>query len=128
HLDTGCVDDPNSPTGCTSDPNQLDQIRKNVMRLTFDPLARGEYAGVNIEEPQNWGVTGAGQGYDLRGATDLVFDVRCPTPGGFNVQFGVGQHQAPFVHLPQSATYTTMRIPLASLGLSPSDLADVHVL
>ena len=62
----------------------LDRLRGNVMRIVFDPLASGEYAGVNFEEPENWGSLRTGVGYDLTGVTQLVASVRSPTPGGIS--------------------------------------------
>ena len=128
HINPAAIDDPASTTGTTTDPNRMDQVRGTVMSVAFDPLALGEYVGVNIEEPENWGVTQVGVGYDLRGATQVVFDARSPTPGGVDVQFGVDQHTAAFIHIPQSTTYSTMTIPLNTLGLTSSDLSNVHIL
>jgi hypothetical protein len=39
-------------------------------------------------------------GYDLTGATDVVFEVRSPTPGGVQVQFGVGGSTTAFILIP----------------------------
>lgn len=128
HLDTACVDDPNTANGCSTDSTRLDRDRGTVWRISFDPLSPGEFAGVNLEEPENWGVLRTGVGYDLRGATHLVFDVRSPTSGGIWVQFGVGGRTTGFIHIPQSLTYTPMSIPLSSFNPSPPDLADVHIL
>jgi len=55
HIDTGCIDDPNAINGCSTDRNRLDQKRGTVFRLTFDPQTAGNFAGVNIEEPENYG-------------------------------------------------------------------------
>src|SRR5438552_3033400 len=65
HLNTACVYDPISPTRCSSDPNAIDRVRGTVARIGFDALALGEFAGVNVEEPENWGVRRTGVGYDL---------------------------------------------------------------
>jgi hypothetical protein len=128
HLNTAALDDPSATSGVSTDPNRLDAVHRNVMQIVFDPLNPGEFADINIEEPENWGVTRAGIGYDLRNAGAVVFDVRSPTPGGVNVQFGVGMSQAPFVHVPQSSSYSTMAVPLASLSPALTDLSNVHVL
>jgi hypothetical protein len=127
-IDAAGVDDPASPTGVSNDPDRLDLVRGNVLRVTFDPLTLGQFAGFNFEEPEHFGAQGTGRGYDLRGATHVEFDVRSPTTGGVRVQFGVDGSVTPFMHIPQSPTYTHLSIPLASLGLSSSDLADVHLL
>jgi hypothetical protein len=125
HLDPACVYDPASPNGCTSDGNRLDRVRGTVMRATFDPLAPGEFVGVNIEEPEDFGVKLTGVGYDLRGATKVCFDALSPTPG-FRVQFEVNQHTTAFLSIP--STWTPMCFDLASLGLTSSNLEDVHYL
>jgi hypothetical protein len=127
-INTAALDDPGSASGVSTDPNRLDRVRGNVLQVTFDPLAPSQFAGFNFEEPENFGVARNGQGYDLTGATDIEFEVRSPTPGGINVQFGVGQRTAPFVHIPQSSTFIPMRISLASLALTPQELANVHIL
>src|ERR1041385_1102030 len=82
HIDTACIDDPASTNGCSTNLNNLDSQHGNVFRISFDSFSAGEYAGVNIEEPENWGVLRTGDGYDLRGCTQLVVNVRVPTPGG----------------------------------------------
>ena len=124
-LDPACVDDPASSTGCSTDANRLDRKRGNVLQVTFTPQPGQNFAGLNIEEPENWGVTRAGVGYDLRGATAVKFDVRSPT--GITVSFGVNQcpselHQV----LSAKSTYSTITIPLSSLGCT--DFSNAHVL
>lgn len=125
NLNPACIDDPHSSNGCSTDSNRLDRTRGNVLQVSFTPTPGQTFAGLNIEEPENWGVTQAGVGYDLRNATAVVFDVRSPT--GITVSFGVNKcpvelHQA----LPAKSTYTTMTIPLSSLGCT--DFSNVHVL
>ena len=56
-----------------------------------------------------------------------MFDVRSPTPGGVDVQFGVDQHTTSYRHIAQSTSFSTMTIPLSSLGLTASDLSNVHI-
>lgn len=128
HLDAACVDDPLAANGCSTDDTRLDRTRGNVLRITFDPLTGSEFAGINIEEPENWGGSAGALGYDLRGATAVVFDVRSPTPGGVRVQFGVAGAAGGYVLIPQSGTYTTMTISFASLGLSSTALANANIL
>jgi len=123
HIDTGCVDDPTEANGCSTNPNVLDRVRGTVMRVSFDPQTQGNFAGVNIEEPENWGVLQTGSGYDLRGANNVVFDVR--SPDSASVQFGVGGCTTSFMTFP--STWTTLTITLNSLSCSP-DLSDVHIL
>ncbi len=123
-LDTACIDDPSSPIGCSTNANRLDRGRGTVLRITFGSQPIGSFAGVNIEEPENWGVKQSGNGYDLRGVTKLMVDVRSPTPGGIRVQFGIAGSTSTFIHIPQSVTYTTLSFSIAS-ALS---LANVHIL
>jgi hypothetical protein len=113
--------------------SRLERDRGTVLRVSFDPLRPGEFAGINMEEPEHWGAQPRGIGYDLRGATQVVFDVR--SPGGMSVQFGVGGCVTNFLTLPPSSTYTTMIIPFTSLKPPPGsptpcppNLADVHLL
>ncbi len=125
HIDTACVDDPASPTGCSTNLNILDRERGNVVRISFDPLSDGEWAGVNFEEPENWGGTKPGAGYDLRGVTQLAVCMRCPTPGGMYVQFGVaGYASDPYLIL-HSNSYSTIPVYLV---IPPANLTNVHIL
>ncbi|MGC2695138.1 MAG: hypothetical protein WA738_05040, partial [Candidatus Angelobacter sp.] len=55
-LDAGCIDDPASTNGCSSDTTKLDRTHGTVLRITIAPLSPQTFAGVNIEEPENWGV------------------------------------------------------------------------
>jgi hypothetical protein len=138
-IDAGCVDSPTDVTiGCYSstDVTDFDISRGTVLRITFPALPGSAFAGLNIEEPQNWGVLVANNqcgvtvtcnGYNLTGATAAEFDVRSPT--GINVQFGVGQCETQFLTLPASQTYThiSMALNTSSLGCTPS-LNSVNVL
>src|SRR3954465_2801733 len=63
HLDSACLDDSASPTGSSPDPNRLDRQRVNVLRVSFDALTSGQFAGVNVEEPEHWGADPRGVGY-----------------------------------------------------------------
>jgi len=130
-VNPAAIDDPtNTITGTTTDPNALDQTHGTVLQVTFGPLSGTNFAGLNIEEPNDYGTLQTGMGYDLTGATEVVFDVRTPTPGGIYADFGVGgpTHTTPLIYLPQSATFTTMTITLSSLGLTADDLTDIHTL
>src|ERR1035438_3736783 len=125
HTDPGCVYSPNAPNGCSTDSTAVDQTRGTVSRFTFDPLAAGEFVGLNFEEPENWGVTQAGVGYNLTGATQLVFNAISPT-GGIGVQFSVNGAKTVCVTIPQQ--WTPYTINLSDLGLSSGTLSDVHLL
>lgn len=132
HLDSACIDDASSPTGCSSDPNALDRVRVNVLQVSFDALTAGQYAGVNIEEPEDWGEDPRGVGYDLRDSTQVTFDVRSPDDAA-QVQFGVGGCVTPFFTLKRK--WHTMQINLSTLQQAqaggakcPPDLSSVHIL
>jgi hypothetical protein len=131
HLNSNCLDDSSSPTGCSADPKRLDRQRVNVLQVVFDALVPGQFAGVNIEEPERWGADPRGVGYDLRGSSRLVFDAR--SPDGARVQFGVGGCVTPFMAI--SSTWHPISIRLASLQRPPNaavscppNLGNVHLL
>jgi hypothetical protein len=124
-VNAACVYDASSSTGCSSSSTVLDQQRGTVFQISFAPLSTTEYAGVNFDEPATYANTGTGTGYNLTGSTTVSFDICSPTPG-MNVQIGVGQHVTQYFTVPQS--WTTMTVPLSSLGLSASDLQNVNVL
>jgi len=135
YLDAGCVDDPSDTTmGCypSTDTSALDTVRGTVLRFSFGAQAPGDYAGVNIEEPENWGVLQTGTGYNLQGATSITFDVR--SPDGAQVSFGVGECTTPNYTATVPSTWTTMTIAISSLvcptslGIEHPDLSDLHVL
>jgi uncharacterized protein (TIGR03437 family) len=135
HLDTGCVNDRTAANGCApTGSTRLDRGRGTVLRISFDSLSLGEFVGVNFEEPENWGAQGRppSRGYDLRGATEVVFEIR--SPGGIRVQFGVGGRVTDFMTIAPSTEFTTLRISLNSLkdpdtgSVAPPDLSAVHLL
>ena len=75
-VNPAAIDDPTSTTtGTTTDPNALDQTHGTVLQVTFGALSGSNYAGLNIEEPQDYGELPTGVGYDLTGATQVVFDM-----------------------------------------------------
>lgn len=123
HVDPSCVYSASAANGCSTDPTAMDQTRGTVFRFTFDPLASGEYAGLNFEEPENWGAKQTGIGYNLTGATQVVFDAISPT-GGIQVQFSVNGSAGAYLLIPQQ--WTTITIYFSSLGLSSS--TGVHLL
>jgi hypothetical protein len=125
HVNAGCIDDPNSSSGCSNDPCLLDQQPATVLSIAFDPLAEGEWVGVNFEEPEDYGTQPRGQGYDLQGATSITFYARSPSPGGSYVQFGVNQQMSAFYYIPN--TWTSFTINFSEIGLTQSDLVDVHL-
>lgn len=122
-LDAACIDDSAAPHGCSADPTRLDRARGTVLRIAFDPLAPGEFIGVNVEEPENWGALPRGRGYDLRGSTHLVLEAR--SPDGLMVRFGTaGATTAP---ISLTSTWTEYHFALGPL-VSPAALADAHIL
>jgi hypothetical protein len=133
-VDSGCVDDPADTTiGCypATDTSALDTVRGTVLRFSFAPQAPGSYAGVNIEEPEHWGVLQTGTGYYLADVDSITFDVR--SPDGAQISFGVGECTAPYT-APLPSTWTTMTISISSLDCQPTltiahpELSNVHVL
>jgi hypothetical protein len=124
HIDTGCIYDATAANGCSTDPNVLDRSRGTVLRISFDAQTAGNFAGINIEEPENWGVLQTGNGYDLRGANSVTFDVW--SPNGARVQFSIGGCTTAYTD-PIPKTWTTVTIALNSLSCSP-DLSAVHIL
>jgi len=134
HLDAGCIDDPgNLITGCYSstDTTVLDIAHGTVLRISFDAQTMGNFAGVNIEEPQNWGVLQTGTGYDLRGASSVSFDVR--SPDNAQVQFSVGESGTngctTSYTSPISSSWTTMTVALGPPDLTcVPDLSSLHIM
>ena len=145
HLNAGCVDDPatdeTSNQGCypPTATEALDTVRGTVMQFSFDRQASGDFAGINIEEPQNWGtIVGFNQcgapfscnGYDLTGVTAVTFDVR--SPDGAQVEFGVGGCTTPYTQVP--STWTTMTVSISSLScqypltIQHPDMSNVNIL
>jgi hypothetical protein len=132
HLNAACIDSSIATNGCSTDPNLLDRTHGNVLSVAFDSLPAGHFAGVNIEEPKSYVPASCNpdpncKAYNLNGATNLVLDVRSPTPGGINVQFGMGGGVASFMHIAQGSTFSSVSIPLSSLGPAPN-LAQAHIL
>jgi hypothetical protein len=101
-VDAACIDDPAAANGCSTDPNVLDRDRGNVFRVTFDSLA-GEFASLNF-------LSGP---YDLRGATELVFEAR--SPDGVELLFGAAG-QLTNVSIPPSASFETYAVPFQNPG------------
>jgi hypothetical protein len=134
-LNTAVVNDPAAADGASTDPNALDRVRGTVLQIKLPAVTGTEFVGVNIEEPEHYGELQTGVGYDLRGATRVIFEARSPSPGGIHVQFGVGERNTdrnqPF-HL--TSAFQTFQINLATLrdpdtnAVSPPNLAAVHVL
>ena len=124
-IDPGCVYDHTAANGCSTDPTALDRTRGTVFRFTFAALAAGQYTGVNFEEPQNWGVNPRGVGYNLTGATQLVFDAVSPT-GGIAVQLSVNGATSQYMTFTNN--WQTYTINLSSLTPATSSLSNVHLL
>lgn len=134
-VDPACVNDPNSPTGCSTDPNAWDRSAGTIARLDLPPLQATQYTGLNFEEPEQYTTMPGSRGYDLTGVTRFYVDARSPSPGGIDVQFGVGgrntNRATPF-HL--GATWHRFIFDLASLrdpntnAPAPPNLSNVHVL
>ena len=100
--------------------------RGTVIRIDLNSQSPKTLTVFSVEQPVDWSTRGTGEGYDLRGAKELVFDIRTPTPGGVELQFGVAGSRTDLIWIPRSRAYTTISIPLGQLGLSEKDLDDVH--
>ena len=141
--DAGCINNPaDMATGCfmPGDTMHYDVTQGTVFRFTF--TSPQELTGVNIEEPENWGVLSANHecqaqggmyscnGYDLRGATTVEFDVR--SPDGATVYFGVGRCTLQnSTQLLPSFSFQHMSYPLSMFSecqFGPFDLANMNVL
>lgn len=139
-INAACVDDPNAPQGCSTSPNALDQVNGTVFQISSAPMASGQFAGIDFEEPQGYVASPRGGGYNLTGATSILFSVR--SPSGITVQFGAGGQTTAPVALPPSNTYAAACLAIQGaaqtvcpagaaikLNLSgPIDLAAVHLL
>ncbi len=119
-LNAACVNDAISPDGCSSDTNALDLQRGTVVSTRFEPQPQGAWSGIGFVE--------TGQGYNLTGAANLVFDARSPTPNGISVQIGFGNasQTTAFFTIPYSTSFKTYTIPLSTFNVTP--LAPVNVL
>lgn len=126
HINTAAIDGTNSPSGTSTNVSVLDRRRGNVLQVVFDSFSPGQFAGVNFEEPQGGGSGQIGRGYDLRGASNIVFDVRNPTGNPIRFFFSVAGSQPLWIELPSSTNFGTVAIPIA--WLSAVSLANVHIL
>lgn len=120
------VYDPAAPNGTSVDGTVVDQQRGTVLRVDFAPLGPGQFAGLIVEDPEGFVAAPRGVGYDLSGATNIMFEAWSPSPGGVRVQFGVEDHTTGFVHL--GSQPQPFSISLAALGLTPAELQNVQKL
>ncbi len=112
----------------------LDVTRGTVFRVSLDPLAPGEFAGLSFVEPEGAFVGAGGTGYDLSGARRVEFDVA--SLASARCQFGDAGIVAPFEQVEGGGAFQHRVIDLASLERAPGstltcppkDLTDVHVL
>jgi hypothetical protein len=144
-INSACIDDTSAPQGCSTDTTALDESHGTVFQVVFPSLTSGQYTGLNFDEPQlyyNCQTVQAdcGIGYNLTGATYILFSVRSPT--GITLQFGAGGQTTPFVSLSASSVYATACVAVQGLAqqvcpanaafkldLSGSiDLTSVHLL
>lgn len=129
-LDAACIDDPLSSTGCTTNLNSLDAARGTVFRISLPPLRSFQFVGLNFQDPQNYDPSYTGNGYDLRPAATVQFDVR--SPDGIRAQFGVGGCVTNYITLSPSwqtitIPLTTTQYPLSGLSCLP-DLSSTNLL
>ncbi len=126
HIDTAAINDTNSVSGVSTNLNVLDRRHGNVLQVVFNSFSPGQFAGVNFEEPQGGGSAQIGLGYDLRGASNIVFDVRNPTGNPIRFFFSVAGSQPLWIELPSSTDFETVTIPIQ--WFSAVSLANVHIL
>ncbi len=126
HINTAAIDGTNSPSGTSTNVSVLDRRRGNVLQVVFDSFSPGQFAGVNFEEPQGGGSGQIGLGYDLRGASNIVFDVRNPTGNPIRFFFSVAGSQPLWIELPSSTNFGTVTIPIG--WFSAVSLTNVHIL
>lgn len=126
HIDTAAINDSNSPSGVSTNLNVIDRQRGNVLQVVFNSFSPGQFAGVNFEEPQGGGAGQIGLGYDLRGASNIVFDVRNPTGNSIRFFFSVAGSQPLWIELPSSTNFGTVTIPIG--WFSAVSLTNVHIL
>ena len=129
-VNTACVFDELSSTGCSDDVTRIDRERGTVMAITFDELVAPEFAGINVEEPENHGVLMLrpgydAVGYDLRGASRVCFDVRTPS-AGLGARFEVARRSTPWIVI--SNSWTSMCFDFNELAGTEPDLTSVHFL
>ena len=126
-LNSGCVDAGATATVCSTDPTVLDRVHGTVMAINIAAQPTGNWAGIALEEPQEWLGLQYGNGYNLTGATSVTFQVR--SPNGAQVQFGVGGCMTPTFTAPIATTWTTMTLALSTPTLSCTPvLSNTHLL
>ncbi|HUD85110.1 MAG TPA: VCBS repeat-containing protein, partial [Xanthobacteraceae bacterium] len=114
-INAACIDDTSAAQGCSTNSAQLDEIHGTVLQLAFPVMTAADFAGLNVDEPLLYydcatTPSDCGTGYNLTGATSILFSVRSPT--GITVQFGAGSQNTPWVTIPVSSTYATACIAL----------------
>jgi hypothetical protein len=139
-VNVACIDDTTAAQGCSTDTTLLDRTHGTVAQISFAPLAPTDFAGLDFEEPKGYVSSLSGVGYNLTGASQILFSVRSPT--GITLQFGVGGQTTQPVSLPQSNTYATACIAVQGVAAQicpanaaykldlagPIDLTSVHLL
>jgi hypothetical protein len=124
-INAGCVFDPQASDGCSSSTAVYD-TKKAMLRLKIPPLTnRSQYFGLNLEEPEKYGITRVGVGVDLSGTNSVTFEV-AGTSAACQVKFAVRGSETPFMSLP--ALPTTVMLPFDSLNPPLRRLTMVHVL
>lgn len=117
-LDSLNVSDPTQADGCAIDRKRLDQTRGTIfkVRLTRDVPSALNYVGMAFVEPDVNLAVSPRRGYDLRGATTLVFDYRLVATGSAKVRFGVGNRDSAVFKLTSRPEFNTLRLPLNSFN------------
>jgi hypothetical protein len=147
-VNAGCIDAPSAPGGCATDVTSLDRTRGTVLQVQYPTLGATDWSGLGFVEPENYLLSQSGTGWNVSGATAILFDARAPQT--IRVQFGVGgggsvaTSTTGLVQLTGGAPYKTICIALTgntssacngdtvALSLSPplsnSALKSAHIL
>jgi len=126
-VNTHCVADLSSSDGCATSPQSLDCERGTVLRIKFPALSGDQYLGLNIEEPERFSDRPGTLGYDLRGATRLVFDVATPSATSARFEVGLAGKVRP-LSIQKSDGWKTVSLTFGELGINDGHLLDAHVL
>lgn len=124
-VDPAGVHDPSAPGGLTAEQTRFDRERGTVMRIAFHNLVGTQYAGVVFEEPEGYFTELSGKGYDLCGATQIVFDAFSPTGLQAEIKAADGAYDE-WRTFPPGLQFREYRMDLNAARLN--SLNDVHEL
>jgi hypothetical protein len=125
-IQSSCILDVNAVSGCNSDPKALDKTG-TWLRLSIPPLTSSQYFGLNIEEPEKYGVLRTGYGLDLSGVTTVSF-LAASGSSSCQVSIAVRGSQSLFQTFPPLASPKRLVLALADLNPPVRRLAGTHAL